>query len=125
MIATANCDEVPETILAFRTWKELTQLIQLLDEWVILTEVYQDIIDLLHTLCKIGGNIDRAIQRHSKTIKLAQWHAACQEGLVPVVPTMPMCLYTSNSPGEESGFGAVLYSESWSRGSIRRGKIDL
>ena len=68
------------------------------------------------------GNVDRAIQRDFKMIKLAQWHVASQEGSVPVDPTMPMCLYTSNNPGEESGFGVVLYSESWSKGSIRWGK---
>ena len=50
---------------------------------------------------------------------MAQWHAASQEGSVPVDPTKPMCLHTSNSPEEESGFEAVLYSESWSKDSIR------
>ena len=118
----AEWDEVPKTILAPRTWKELTQFIQLLDKWVFPTKVYQDIIQPLQTLCKVGGNIDRAIQKHSRTIKLAQWHAASQEGLVPVEPTKPMSLHTSNSPEEESGFGAVLYSESWSRDSIRLGR---
>ena len=73
----------------------------------------------------MGGNIDRAIQRYSRTIKLAQWHTASQEGLVPVDPMRPMSLHTSNSPEEESGFRAVLYSESWSRDSIRLGRNRL
>ena len=70
----------------------------------------------------MGGNIDRAIQRHSRTIKLAQWHVASQEGAIPVDPTRPMSLHTSNSPEEELGFGAVLYSESFSKDSIRLGR---
>ena len=53
---------------------------------------------------------------------IVQWHTASQEGSAPVDPLSPMCLYISNGLGEEAGFRVVLYSESWSRGSIRQGK---
>ena len=68
------------------------------------------------------GNIDRAILRHSRMIKLAQWHLASQEGAIPVDPTSLMSLHTSNSLEEDSGFGAVLYSKPLSKDSIRLGR---
>ena len=96
-------------IPAPRTQKELGQFIQLLDDWVYPTRGYQDSMQPLQELSNMKGNIDKAIQRYSRTIKLAQWHLASQEGAVPIDPTKPMSLHMSNSQDEDSGFREVLY----------------
>ena len=109
-------------IPAPKTCKKLNQLIGLIEKWMYPTKGYQECMQPLQKLSNTTGNIEEAIQKHSREIKIAQWYSTSQVGSVPVDPTKPMMLFTSRSQEEDSGFGAVLYSESWSRESLGLGR---